>query len=107
VWREAEPFTGLVQRDPVEGAPPSQATEVRVAYDDDALYVGALLLDTAPDSIAVRLARRDASIASDRFGLYLDPYHDRRSGYYFMVNAAGTQYDGTLSNDVEEDKSWD
>ncbi len=107
VWTDAKPFTGFVQRDPVEGARPSQITEVRVAYDEDALYVGALLLDTAPDSIAARLARRDASIASDRFALYLDPYHDRRSGYYFMVNAAGTQYDGTLSNDVEDDKSWD
>jgi uncharacterized protein DUF5916/cellulose/xylan binding protein with CBM9 domain len=106
-WSDGEAFTRLIQRDPVEGAPPSQHTEVRVAYDDDAIYVGARLHDSAPDSVAARLARRDASIASDRFALYLDPYHDRRSGYYFMVNAAGTQYDGTLSNDVEEDKSWD
>ena len=107
VWRNGTPFTELVQRDPVEGVSPSQRTEVRVAYDDDALYVGARLYDTAPDSIVTRLARRDASIASDRFAVYLDPYYDRRSGYYFMVNAAGTLYDGTLSNDVEEDKSWD
>ncbi len=106
-WQAAEPFDGLIQRDPVEGAPPSQRTEVRVLYDDDALYVGARLHDTAPDSVAARLARRDASTASDRFAVYLDPYRDRRSGYYFMVNAAGTLYDGTLSNDVEDDKSWD
>ena len=107
VWSDGEAFSEFVQRDPVEGAPPSQRTEVRVVYDDDALYVGARLLDTAPDSIAARLARRDASVASDRFAVYLDPHHDRRSGTYFMVNAAGTQYDGTLSNDVEDDKSWD
>jgi hypothetical protein len=107
VWQEAPAFTALVQRDPVEGAPPSQPSEIRVAYDDDALYVGARLHDSAPDSVAARLARRDASIASDRFALYLDPYRDRRSGYYFMVNAAGTLYDGTLSNDVDDDKSWD
>ncbi len=107
LWSHGEPFSALTQRDPVEGAPPSQRTEVRIAYDDDALYVGARLHDTAPDSVVSRLARRDASIASDRFALYLDPYHDRRSGYYFMVNAAGTQYDGTLSNDVDDDKSWD
>ena len=107
VWQNGEAFTGLIQRDPVEGAAPSQRTEVRVAYDDDALYVGARLIDTAPDSVVARLARRDASIASDRFAVYLDPHHDRRSGYYFMVNAAGTMYDGTLSNDVEDDKLWD
>jgi hypothetical protein len=57
--------------------------------------------------VVARLARRDASIASDRFAVYLDPYRDRRSGYYFMINAAGTMYDGTLSNDVDDDKSWD
>src|SRR5206468_9791867 len=78
VWRSGEAFTALVQRDPVEGATPSQRTEVRVAYDDDAIYVGARLCDTAPDSIVARLARRDASIASDRFAVYVDPYHDRR-----------------------------
>jgi hypothetical protein len=39
--------------------------------------------------------------------MYLDPFYDRRSGYYFMVNAAGTLYDGTLSNDGWEDGSWD
>ena len=107
VWQSEGAFTALIQRDPVEGAAPSQLSEVRIAYDDDALYVGARLHDSAPDSIVARLSRRDASIASDRFALYLDPYHDRRSGYYFMVNAAGTLYDGTLSNDVEDDKSWD
>jgi hypothetical protein len=107
VWQDGNAFTAMVQRDPVEGAAPSQRTEVRIAYDDEAIYVGARLFDTAPDSIVARLARRDASIASDRFAVYLDPHHDRRSGYYFMVNAAGTLYDGTLSNDVEDDASWD
>ncbi|HKQ59499.1 MAG TPA: DUF5916 domain-containing protein [Candidatus Eisenbacteria bacterium] len=107
VWQTAEPFTALVQRDPVEGSRPSQRTEVRFAYDDDAFYVGARLYDTAPDSVVGQLARRDVSIASDRFGVYLDPYRDRRTGYYFMINAAGTLYDGTLSNDVEENRSWD
>jgi uncharacterized protein DUF5916/cellulose/xylan binding protein with CBM9 domain len=107
VWQSDVPFNALVQRDPREGARPSQRTEVRVAYDDAAIYVGARLFDTAPDSILARLARRDASIGADRFAVYLDPYHDRRSGYYFMVNAAGTLYDGELSNDVEDDKSWD
>lgn len=107
VWQNGEPFSALIQRDPREGGPPSQPTEVRVVYDDDAIYVGARMYDSAPESIMVRLARRDASIASDRFAVYLDPYRDRRSGYYFMVNAAGTLYDGTLANDVEDDKSWD
>ena len=107
VWSNDQPVTNFTQRDPVEGAPPSQRTEVRLAYDDDALYVGARLHDTAPDSIIARLTRRDVSIPADRFALYLDPLHDRRSGYYFLINAAGTLFDGTLSNDGWEDPSWD
>ncbi len=107
VWQGDNAFSALLQSVPREGSPPSQSTEVRVAYDDDAIYVGARLFDTAPDSVQARLARRDVSIASDRFAVYLDPYRDRRSGYYFMVNAAGTLYDGTLANDVDSDKSWD
>jgi len=107
VWGGDNACTLFVQRVPREGASASLRTEVRVAYDDDALYIGARMHDPAPDSIQARLSRRDASVAADRFAVYLDPYHDRRTGYYFMVNAAGTLYDGTLSNDVSNDKSWD
>jgi len=107
VWKTGEAVTDFKQRDPVEGAPPSQRTEVRLAYDDNALYVGARMYDTAPESLYVRLTRRDVSIPSDRFSIYLDPYFDRRSGYYFLVNVAGTLFDGTVYNDGWEDGSWD
>ncbi len=107
VWSNGNAATWFRQSDPVEGAEPSQRTEVRMAYDDEALYVGARMYDTAPESILARLSRRDVSIPADRFGIYLDPYHDRRTGYYFLVNAAGTQFDGTLSNDSWDDSSWD
>ena len=107
IWQTAEPASRFLQRDPVEGVAPSQRSEVRIAYDDDAIYVGARLWDTAPDSILKRLSRRDVSIPADRFSIYLDPYHDRRSGYYFLINAAGTLFDGTVSNDGWEDGSWD
>ena len=106
-WADAPAFTRFTQKEPVEGAPASQRTEVRVVHDGEALYVGAWLADTAPDSIVARLARRDDSVESDLFGLYLDPFHDKRSGYYFMVNAAGTLYDGTLFNDDKDDHKWD
>ena len=107
VWQSANPTTTFHQRDPEPGAPGHQKTEIRVAFDDDAIYLGARMYDTAPDSIVAQLARRDVSIAADRVSFYLDPFHDRRTGYYFMVNAAGTMYDGTLSNDGWEDGSWD
>jgi len=107
VWQNGNAVTEFKQRDPNEGGTPSQKTEVRLAYDDDALYVGARCYDTAPESLLVRLTRRDVSIPADRFSIYLDPYYDRRSGYYFLVNCAGTLFDGTLSNDGAEDASWD
>ncbi len=107
VWQSGPPISNFTQRDPDEGAPSSQRTEVRIAFDDDALYVGARLYDTAPDSILAVLTRRDNFVPGDQFALFLDPLHDRRSGYYFMMSAAGTQFDGTLLNDSWDDDSWD
>ena len=107
IWRNAPATTLFHQKDPVEWAAPSQRTEVRVAYDDAALYVAAHCFDTAPDSVVARLTRRDVSIAADQFFVYVDSNRDRRSGYYFGINAAGTLYDGTLSNDGAQDDSWD
>src|SRR5262245_8408140 len=107
IWQNGNAVTDFKQRDPNEGATPSQRTEVRVAYDDDAIYLGARCYDAHPESLLVRLSRRDVSVPADRFSFYLDPYHDKRTGYYFLVNAAGTQFDGTLSNDGWEDSSWD
>src|SRR5205823_1464372 len=51
--------------------------------------------------------RRDVQTNSDRFTFFVDPYHDKRNGNYFGVNAAGTQYDGVLFNDEWDDDSWD
>src|SRR5262245_22977699 len=97
----------FIQSDPVQAAEPSFATEVHILYDDDALYVGARMRDANPDSIVARLCRRDENARSDEFTLYLDPYHDRRSGYWFVISAAGTLRDGILYNDGWDDNSWD
>ncbi|MBI1799334.1 MAG: carbohydrate binding family 9 domain-containing protein [Candidatus Eisenbacteria bacterium] len=107
VWQKAVPVTNFVQRDPEQGASPSQKTEVRIAYDDKAIYIGARMWDTAPDSLLARLARRDVHVPADRFSVFLDPFHDGRNGYYFEINAAGTLYDGTLFNNEWDDGSWD
>src|SRR5437867_1980197 len=107
LWQRAERVTGFTQRDPTQGAVPTESTVVYIAYDDAALYVGARLYDAHPDSIVARLSRRDVSASSDRFNVYIDPYHDRRSGFYFGLSAAGTQFDGTLLNDDWNDDTWD
>jgi hypothetical protein len=107
VWRGARPITSFVQRDPIQGAAPTERTEVLIAFDDKALYVGAQLYDSAPGAIVSRLARRDSDVTADGFVVYLDTRHDRRTGVYFALSVAGTHYDGTLSNDDWQDSSWD
>jgi len=106
-WQAAPVIDGFRQRDPNEGSPASQPTEVRLLYDDEALYVAARLHDARADSIVKQLTRRDAMSRSDYFQVYVDPYYDRRSGFYFGVNSAGTLYDGTIYNDGWTDNSWD
>ena len=66
------PTTGLTQRDPDEGALPTEQTEIRVLLGGDALYVGARLSDHDPSQIRALLTRRDATSESDRFTVELD-----------------------------------
>lgn len=106
IWQRPG-YDQFTQRDPDESKPPSQRTEVWLAYDDNALYVAARMHDTAPDSLITRLSRRDASWNSDMFAFFVDPYLDRRTGNYFALDAAGTYYDGVLYNDDWDDDSWD
>jgi hypothetical protein len=108
VWRDAAVATGFVQRAPRPGAPATERTEARVAWDDQAIYVAIRAWDSAPDSIASQLARRDATgIFSDWVEVLIDSYHDRRSGYRFSVNPHGVKKDVFHFNDRQEDLSWD
>lgn len=107
IWHTDKGIKNFVQREPQEGAQPTFETVVHIAYDDEALYIGARLFDSAPDSIISRLSRRDEGLDSDAFGIFIDPYLDRRSGYYFGLTAAGTYFDGVMLNDEWDDDSWD
>lgn len=94
------------QRDPDQGKPVSEPTEVWIGFDDAALYIGAKMTDSHPDSIIARLSRRDNDVGGDQFAVGIDSYHDKRNGYYFVVSASGTQLDGTLYNDDWSDGLW-
>lgn len=106
-WTHAERVTAFTQSEPTEGSAPSESTEVYVAFDDAALYIAARMYDAHPDSIAERIGRRDDVTGSDQLTVFLDPYHDGRTGYFFRVDAAGTLGDGTLYNDEWSDSTWD
>jgi len=107
IWSKIKGISHFRQSDPDEGEPSTQKTLVYVAYDDENLYIAAYMYDSAPDSIIARMGRRDESSDTDLFGFYVDPYHDKRSGYYFGLSAGGTYYDGILYNDDWDDSSWD
>jgi Domain of unknown function (DUF5916)/Carbohydrate family 9 binding domain-like len=98
---------GFTQRNPWDGQPASEPTTVWIAFDRDNLYVAVRLADSEPDKIIGRLGRRDEDVDSDWLDIGFDPYHDRRSGYFFSVNPVGSIQDGTISNDEETNSTWD
>jgi hypothetical protein len=107
-WSSAPSASGFTQSYPTPGAAPLDPTEVRILYDDAALYVGVRMRDSHPDSIAAQLARRDASgIYSDWVHLIIDSYRDRRTAFRFTVNPKGVKKDVYTSNDGQEDANWD
>ena len=107
-WTRATPIEGLMQRDPLEGAAATEQVDVRILYDAEALYIGARLFDSSPQEIIRRLGRRDVNTHSDEFRVLLDSYHDRRTAFEFIVNAAGVKRDLLLGDDGGySDDSWD
>jgi len=112
VWQQAEPATGFRQYQPDEGAPASLATEVRILFDDGALYIGARMLQ--PEGVVAPLARRDQlldangnngsfnSLTTDKLILRLDPYHNHLDDAWFEVNPAGAR-----GEQFNGDPSWD
>lgn len=114
VWQQAVPATGFRQRDPNNGMPATERTEVRVLVDRDRLILGVTCLDSEPTKLLGNQMQRDQPFsADDRFMWSLDPYLDGRTGYFFEINPSGAMGDGLISGPGGGDfggdmnKSWD
>ena len=107
VWQTATPITAFQEWRPSEGGEPKFPTEAKVAYDASNLYIFVRAFDPHPDSIITVLARRDYFTPSDMVWLFIDPYHDRRTGFEFGVNPSGVKLDAQIYNDGNEDFAWD
>jgi hypothetical protein len=105
-WQAVKPLSGFVQREPVEGRPAEQDTEVRVLFDGDAIWVGLRMYDSSPQGIARQLYRRDDRGQADYVEVAFDPNLDRRTGYLFKVSAANVQGDEYLYDDNRQDDAW-
>jgi len=97
VWGGAQVATDFIQSEPIEGNPASERTEVRVGYDEEAIYIGAWLYDSEPSQILVGEQRRDANLGRfDAFLVVLDTYADRENGFVFATNPGGIEHDGQV-----------
>ena len=114
-WAKATPITDFHQQQPNEAVPPTQRTEVRVLYDERALYIGARMYDSlGAAGIHAPLARRDQlldsngnngsfnSLTTDKLIVILDPYHNHIDQAWFEINPAGVRGD-----QFNGDPSWD
>jgi hypothetical protein len=106
-WQKAPRSGDFIQYQPDEGSPASESTFVRVAYDDEALYVGMEMYDSEPDKIISRLTRRDRYVECDLVNVIIDSHHDHQTAYAFTVYVSGTQRDGYYYNDNWNDNNWD
>lgn len=109
-WKNVPVATDFIQNQPEVGKPSAKKTEVRVAYDDEAIYIGAMMYDD-PALIRKQLTARDEEDFKDidYFAVFFDTYHDKQNGFGFLVSAANVQTDAKLSSgeDNNRDKSWD
>jgi hypothetical protein len=106
-WLGAPIATDFIQFQPQPGALARWPTEVRIVYDDEALYLGARLYDPHPDSIVMRLSRKDDDFPSDWIFIEFDSRHDRRTMFGMGTTAGGSQQDYTFFNDgASYDFAW-
>ncbi|HUW93153.1 MAG TPA: DUF5916 domain-containing protein [Bacteroidales bacterium] len=106
-WLAGEWGGNFVQFEPNNGADATQRTDFKVLFDDNYIYVAIKAYDTAPDSISRRISRRD-NADGDLVGISFDSYHDQRTGFVFIVNAAGVKLDMIWASDGQiEDNTWD
>lgn len=105
-WQQAIPVSDFIQGRPIENSKPSFVTEMKVAYDNNALYVAAFMHDPAPDSILHELGNRDdMDLNADLFQFKIDPYNARQDAFVFGVWASGVQFDNKWT-DVTFNAVW-
>jgi len=108
IWESAPVATDFIMFDPDNGKPisPDKKTEVKILYDNNAIYIAALLYDNEPNKIQKEITNRDVFGVSDHFSVYVNGFNDGQQDYRFTVSASGVQMD-CLAIEDSEDFTWD
>lgn len=108
-WKNAVTASDFVMFTPDNGKPipDNQKTEIKVLYDNDAIYIGAILYDNEPDKILKEISKRDNFGTADVFGVFINGFNDGQQNFEFFVSAADVQSDCIMTDAIGEDYSWD
>jgi len=113
IWQQASAITDFRQREPYEGSPATERTEVRVLYTRSEVYFGVACHDSTVNGPVATQLRRDVSQElDDYFELVIDSRRDRRNAYVFQINPLGTQRDALVTDEQagdtqDGDPGWD
>ena len=108
VWMQAPAADEFLQKLPRNGAPATEKTVARFAYDEDNLYIGVVCAEAEPDKILIKDLKEDFDFMStDLVQIFIDSLHDRRTGFTFVVNAAGARRDSQVSISGGANQDWD
>ena len=100
IWQTVQPYTTFTQQDPIEGAPASEKTEIRVIVGKGTVYVGIIAFDSDPSKIIVSQSRRDASLnETDSVVMVFDTFNDSQNAFVFGTNPLGIEYDGQVARE--------
>ena len=107
-YRTVLAIDGFVQQEPRENEPASEKTEAWIFFDDENLYVAARNWDSQPERMVINELRHDSSnlIQNENFGVVLDTFHDRRNGFWFLVNAAGGMLEEVFVDERNPSRDW-
>ncbi|OOG78719.1 DUF5916 domain-containing protein [Flavobacterium sp. A45] len=109
IWQSVPIATDFIMFQPDNGkvVAENKRTEVRVLYDNEAIYIGALMYDDEPSKILKEINKRDDFGTADFFGVFINGYNDGQQNFQFFVNAADGQADCLATDSNGEDYSWD
>lgn len=109
IWENAPIATDFIMFAPDNGKPisPEKKTDVKILYDDNAIYIGAVMFDDEPAKMLKEMTQRDDFGSAEHFGIFINGFNDGQQEFRFFISSAGVQMDCVATDAFGEDFSWD